>query len=334
MMNRHLGTGPVNYKENTNITFDAFKSSNTGLVNIPAVSFSWYDDFVNFIDVQAEETEITYRKAIKQFFQYLHNFSITRPTSLDIRNYREYMKDRGDKATTVNLYITVVKLFFRFTAETGLYPNVADHINGLKLSDEHKRDYLSAKQVEMMLKAMPHKTVIERRNYAMVVLMVTSGLRTIELARALCGDVTLLGGTDVLWVQGKGRTDKADYVKLSFHAKQAIQDYLELRHEIGPQSPLFASDSNNSYGRPLTTRTIRGVNKPAMKNVGLVSPRLTAHSFRHTAATLNLLNHGTLAETQQLLRHKNINTTMVYNHDIDRMKNASETRVDDAIFSR
>lgn len=325
---------PVSYNHNSHETFDSFEAATTGLANVQAVSFSWYDDFVNFIDVQAEETEVTYRKAIKQFFQFLHNFSITRPTSVDIRNYREYMTGRGDKATTINLYLTVVKLFFRFTAETGLYPNVADHIKGLKLSDEHKRDYLSAEQVEAMLKAMPHKTVIDRRNYAMVVLMVTSGLRTIELSRALCGDVTLLGGTDVLWVQGKGRTDKADYVKLSFHAKQAIQDYLELRHEIGPQSPLFASDSNNSYGRPLTTRTIRGVSKQAMKSVGLVSPRLTAHSFRHTAATLNLLNHGTLAETQQLLRHKNINTTMVYNHDIDRMKNASEARVDDAIFGQ
>lgn len=330
MTTNYQGNVPVNH--NIHATANDFNSDNTGLVNVQAVSFSWYEDFVNFIDVQAEETEVTYRKAMKQFFHFLHTFSITRPTPVDIRQYREYMVGRGDKATTINLYLTVVKLFFRFTAETGLYPDVADHIKGLKISGEHKRDYLSAKQVAVMLQAMPHKTVIDRRNYAMVVLMVTSGLRTIELSRALCGDVALLGDTDVLWIQGKGRTDKADYIKLSFHAKQAIQDYLDLRHEHGPQAPLFASDSNNSNGRALTTRTIRGVSKRAMQNVGLSSPRLTAHSFRHTAATLNLLNHGSLAETQQLLRHKSINTTMVYNHDIDRMKNVSEERVDDAIF--
>lgn len=122
-------------------------------------------------------------------------------------------------------------------------------------------------------------------------------------------------------------------MRLSFYAKQAIPDYLDLREHLGPNSHLFASDSNNSHGQALMRRSIRGVSKGAMKNgLGLFSLSFTAYSFRRTAATLNLLDRGTLAETQQLLRHKNINTTMVYNHDIDQMKNISEARVDDAIF--
>lgn len=69
-----------------------------------------------------------------------------------------------------------------------------------------------------------------------------------------------------------------------------------------------------------------------MKAAGYDSNRLTAHSCRHTAATLNLLAGASIQETQQLLRHSNINTTMIYLHNLERIKNNSEQRIDDLIF--
>ena len=47
---------------------------------------------------------------------------------------------------------------------------------------------------------------------------------------------------------------------------------------------------------------------------------------------MNLLNGGSLEETQQLLRHNNLNTTMIYVHSMNRAKNKSETRIAHAIF--
>ena len=70
-----------------------------------------------------------------------------------------------------------------------------------------------------------------------------------------------------------------------------------------------------------------------MIKAGLKSDRLTAHSLRHTTATLNLLNGGTPEETMQLLRHSNLNTTLIYSHTIERANNKSEERVAKAIFS-
>ena len=66
--------------------------------------------------------------------------------------------------------------------------------------------------------------------------------------------------------------------------------------------------------------------------IDLKSDRLTAHSLRHTAATLNLLNGGTVEETKQLLGHANINTTLIYSHALERAKNDSENRIAKAIF--
>lgn len=72
--------------------------------------------------------------------------------------------------------------------------------------------------------------------------------------------------------------------------------------------------------------------KTRLKQSGFNSERLTAHSLRHTAGTLNLLNGGTLEETQQLLRHNNINTTMIYLHHLEQANNQSEERITNSIF--
>ena len=82
----------------------------------------------------------------------------------------------------------------------------------------------------------------------------------------------------------------------------------------------------------MTTKSISRIIKDIFKVNNLDSDRLTAHSLRHTCATLNILNGGTIEETQQLLRHSNINTTMIYNQSLKRDNNNSEQRVSSVIF--
>ena len=72
--------------------------------------------------------------------------------------------------------------------------------------------------------------------------------------------------------------------------------------------------------------------KSYMRENKINDQRLSAHSLRHTAATINLMNGGTLEETQQLLRHSNINTTMIYAHHLKRMDNKSEFRIGDKVL--
>ena len=66
---------------------------------------------------------------------------------------------------------------------------------------------------------------------------------------------------------------------------------------------------------------------------GFDSPKLTAHSTRHTTATLSLLNGATLQQTQALLRHKNMQTTEIYAHNIQASKNPASNDVANAIFN-
>jgi integrase/recombinase XerC len=162
--------------------------------------------------------------------------------------------------------------------------------------------------------------------------MVTSGLRTVEVARANIEDMRTVADFTALYIQGKGHEERTAYVKLAEPVEAAIRDYLAARGKAEATSPLFSSDAHRNAGERMTTRSISRIVKEALIAAGLDSDRLTAHSLRHTTATLNLLNGGTVEETQQLLRHTNINTTLIYSHALERAKNNSEARVAKAIF--
>ena len=90
--------------------------------------------------------------------------------------------------------------------------------------------------------------------------------------------------------------------------------------------------SKRNYGQALTTRTISGVCKNAILAAGFNSKRLTAHSLRHTAVTLALIAGENLADVQAFARHSSINTTMIYNHSVNRMTSQCETLIAKSIF--
>ena len=291
-----------------------------------------YERFIAYIDA-SPQTIATYSRNLKQFFRYLQAEGIKQPTRTHILAYRTYLEEQGLKATTIQAYIVVVRLFFKWTATEGIYPNIADNVKSPKLSKDHKKDYLTAEQIRAILSKVDTSTEKGKRDYAIIALMVTGGLRTIEVSRANIEDLGIRGNSTVLYIQGKGRTEKAEYVKISPETEGFIREYLQAREDTAGSAPLFSSTSNNSKGGTMTTRSISKVVKNAFKKAGYNSDRLTAHSLRHTSATLNLLNGGTLEETKQLLRHDNITTTMIYNHALERADNNSENRISSAIFS-
>jgi len=302
----------------------------TNAIAEKGLNAEYFSRWTSFIDASPKTVE-TYSKAIKQFILYLSNNGISNPVRDDIVSYRDYLKAEH-KPTTVQSYLAAVKLFFQWTAQEGLYPNVAERVKGAKLDTEHKKDYLTSKQTAKLLGAIDRADLKGKRDYAMLALMVTTGLRTISIIRANIGDIRTAGDDVALYYQGKGHEEKADYVKLSEPVEEAIREYLSARGETDPAAPLFSSIAHRNSGERMTTRSISRAAKEHMIDVGLESDRLTAHSLRHTAATLNLLNGGTVEETQQLLGHANINTTLIYSHALERARNNSEQRISKAIF--
>ena len=294
-----------------------------------ALTSELFTRFTAYIDGSARTVE-TYSRAIRQFKTWIQAQGIDRPDRADVLRYKEHLRSHC-KPTTVQNYIIAIRQFFKWAAQEGIYENIAEHVKGAKLDREHKKDALTTAQIRDIAASIDRETLQGKRDYAILTLTVTCGLRTIELQRANIEDLRTLGDNSVLYIQGKGREEKTDYVKLPQVVEKAIRAYLKDR-AAGQKAPLFASTSDRNNGDRMTTRSLSRLIKNSFINAGYDSDRLTAHSLRHTAGTLNLLNGGTLEETQQLLRHSKIDTTMIYLHHLDRAKNKSEDRISRAIF--
>lgn len=289
-----------------------------------------YNRFINYIDASQKTVE-TYTRAIRQFAKYMAENGISRPVREDVLTYREWLKE-DHKPTTVQNYITAVRLFFQWTEQEGLYPNIADHVKGAKLDRNHKKDYLTSRQVKKVLETAKEDSIQGLRDYAILAIMFTGGLRTIEVSRANIEDLRTAGDDTALYLQGKGHEERTDYIKLMPEVEDALRAYLTARGATDPKEPLFTSTSNNSKGKRISTRTVSGIVKDALKRAGYNSEKLTAHSTRHTAVTLALMGGQKLEEVQQFARHKNLATTLIYAHNLDRAKNQCEATIARAIF--
>ena len=290
------------------------------------------NSFYSYLDVSAVTLK-AYRAGIRQFMAYLNISNVQMPKRENVVMFKQALLAAGRKASTVALYLAALRRFFDWLESEGLYPNITRGVKSPKQERGHKRDALSGAQLKECLLGMTRKGEQGLRDKAIFLLMATCGLRTIEVTRANVGDIHELQGVPVLQVQGKGRCDKKEFVKLSEPVMAAIREYLEARGQVSEEAPLFASCSRRNRGGRLTTRTVSSVAKSAMVSAGYNSRRLTAHSLRHSAATLAIQAGMTLQDVQSFMRHSSISVTTIYLHDVNRLKSQCENAVTFAIFA-
>lgn len=279
-------------------------------------------------------TKETYRRALRVFEIWIKDKGYIRPQREHILEYKDYLKDKsivdagGEVKTlsplTVTAYLTAVRRFFAFLEAEKLYPNIARDIKGLKRPKGFLKDTLTKDEVIRLLKGIKKDCLNALRDYAMINLMIRTGLRTIEVSRALIGDIGRDGGETTLKVWGKGRDTKDDFVILTEQAYKPILDYIQARGETKLSEPLFISHSNRNQAEALTTRSVRRIIEDRLTNVGLKTSKITAHSLRHTAGTMALLNGADILSVKEMLRHSNINTTLIYTHNINRLSKGAE----------
>ena len=286
--------------------------------------------FVQFVDVSALSLK-GYNSGIRKFLAYLSENGITSPAREDVLNYKKALCEKY-AANSVALWMSALRRFFSWCESEGLYSDITRGIKSPKISHEHKRDAFSAEELKTIIAGISHKTLEDKRNFAMFTLITACGLRTCEIVRANVGDIHRIAGVLVLDIQGKGHASKDSFVKLSGHVVKAIEEYLQERGTVADDEPLFVSCSRRNKGARLTTQTVSQVCKRSMIAAGYNSKRLTAHSLRHSAITIALLQGMSLDDVSAFARHSSIGVTMVYNHAIQRMKSRCESSIASAIF--
>ena len=287
------------------------------------------DSFINSQDVKIS-SKLLYRRTLKQYFNWVDTkgYLLSEITRVELLEYKEDLLSSGLSSLTVGSYITSVRRFYEWSEANKYYPNVAKGIKTPKRKQQFRKQPLLPIQATALLDQYQDKA---SRNFAIINLLLRTGLRTIEVIRANVEDITYKGTQRVLIIQGKGRDEKDNFVILTDKASRPIADYLASRGKIKGSDPLFTSTSNNSKGERLSTRTISYIAKEGLKAIGLDERSFTAHSLRHTTAVNILRAGGSLETAQMTLRHSNPATTQIYTATLNeerRLQNSGEALID------
>ena len=284
-------------------------------------------DFFASCQDRSSVTRDIYARTVTAFFHWVASTGrdVAALTAADIVAYKEGLFKEGKSSLTVASYINSVRRFYTWAESHKIYPNIAAEVHAPARRQEFRKQPLTVRKAAELLR---YADGLNLRDRAIINLMSRTGLRCVEVSRANVGDIVYRVVNDdnvrVLLVQGKGRTEKDNFVVLEDDAYQSIADYLATRADAPAGSPLFESESNHTAkaekhehdadynARRLSTRSISSTVKDALKAVGLDSKEFTAHSLRHTVGTNILRAGGTLEQAQMTLRHSNPATTEIY----------------------
>ena len=170
--------------------------------------------FVATEDVKESSRDL-YNRTLAIFFKWIADTGriLSEMDREDIVEYKAYLlNDKKLSALTIGSYIVAVRKFYEWAEAYKLYPNIAKGIKTPRRKQAFKKQHLTDDKSTELLE---HFQNISKRDFAIVNLILRTGLRTIEVIRADIGDITFKGNRRVLMVWGKGHTEKDDFVVLS-----------------------------------------------------------------------------------------------------------------------
>lgn len=266
--------------------------------------------YLQFIDV-TDNTIDTYKNGLKMLFLYLKEKGVKNPTRQDIVDFRESLKI-GHSLSTVNTYLISIRNFFKWLEYENIYKDITKNIKGVQVSREHKREALTETQINLVLQNAKNK-----KEKLIFLLGVCCGCRANEICNIRLDDFVVKGDKILLYLLGKGRDGKVDYVPISNDLYEFIEQYIK---EYNIVDYLITSDYK-SDGSKVTNKTIRYIVKQMLRRVGIDDDKYSMHSCRHSFATINLLDGQDIREVSKALRHKCVSTTEIYAHDIEQRNN-------------
>lgn len=295
------------------------------------------EEYIDSLD-KSENTVISYGGILRRYCDYLRANHIDKPIEKNLKKYKDFLANDKEvirHSATIQKTVVCLRMFYRWCERRGYYPNISTELEGVKITPTFKRSALDIEDAKKLLELVDkrkNKSITNLRDCAIVNLIIKTGLRTIEVERANVEDIVEKGKFTYLYVQGKGHDDKDDPIKLPDSVLKLINEYLEKRKSDDPA--LFLNHGHFSKTKRIDTKTISVNVKHLLRAIGIDDKTYTAHSLRHTCATIALKEGASFQQVQEVLRHKSINTTTVYAHNLDRESNDVELMVDKALTKK
>lgn len=271
----------------------------------------------------SQNTVAAYRDAFRLLLKYAQDALGVQPARLRIEDldapligsFLDHLEhERGVSISTRNARLTAVHSLYRFAALR--HPEHAAVIQRVLAIPSKRAErpivaYLTRPEIEALLAAPDRSTPIGRRDRALMLVAVQTGMRVSELAGLRRQDVALGVGAH-LRCMGKGRKERA--TPLLPNTVAVLRDWMDERAGA-PADPLFPGPS----GKPLSRGAIaciigRHVRTAAADCPSIADKRVAPHVLRHSCA-MELLHSGIDVATIALwLGHESIRTTDIYQH--------------------
>ena len=288
-----------------------------------------------------KESYDLYQTILKQYTNYLKNNQIEFAKTSDVTKYIKSIKDKGYSVSWINLQLTAIKGLYRYLSDNQRRYDlpleyafdITLSIKNEQSSRENNRPLLTIEQAkQLIIKTKENRRCIwHYRDHAIIYLMLTTGIRGVEVRRLKKKDFSVLNEQLILYVQGKGRDNADEYVKIPSGVEEAINDYLSKREDKSPY--IFVSHRKHTDKYMLSRTFFDSMFKRVLRDSGLSDLNLTPHALRHTAATANLLRGESLEQTRQFMRHSQVTSTMIYAHHLKEKNLDSQNELESFILS-
>lgn len=272
----------------------------------------------------SDNTIAAYRDTFKLLLSYIHDDTGKAPAALDISDldatriggFLTYLeRERGNSPRTRNARLAAIHSLFHYAALR--HPEHADTIARVLAIPAARIQrnlvtWLTDTEVAALLNACNHDTQTGRRDFAMFVLAIQTGLRVSELIGLTIADIHTGTGAHVHCL-GKGRKERA--TPLLPETTSVMTTWIAERAATTSSDPLFATTTGRRLSRDAIEARLRHTTAQAAQTCPpLAVKKVTTHTLRHTAA-MRLLHAGVDATVIALwLGHENVTTTSIYLH--------------------
>jgi len=217
------------------------------------------------------------------------------------------VQDRPLSPQTVAGYVRTLRAFFSWTVREMILDE--SPMRQVRTPQVPRRDmpFFTDEEVARLLTAIQSPTPVGQRNYAIVVLLLDTGMRVSELVNMTESGLHLDQG--YLTVVGKG--DKQRAIPLGRNSRKVLLRYLR-RYRPEPSRPHCERVFLTRSGTPMRADYLYKVISDACRKVGIKGKRLGPHTCRHTFARSFLLNGGDLLTLQRILGHTSLEVVKLY----------------------
>jgi|GEM_PF-1966176 len=253
---------------------------------------------------KSEKSKKTYKKVLKQFFEFHPKITIQTTTTAHISVFLKDLENRGAKATTLNLYMNALgSLFKSALKQRRIEVDPSQPLKNYKVQDNVYQKILDLEQIKQMV--LKEK---RPRNILLLKVLFYLGLRVSEVVEILMQDFVVRKDGVILNVKGKG--SKIRQAPLTDDLWREIQIYAQ---EWSLRSSDFLFFDEKNKGKKLSTVSVWKAVKSSAKKAK-VEPQPSPHWFRHTSATLSLEGGAPIHVVQARLGHASLSTTSRYLH--------------------